>query len=139
MTTVQMPARRWAGDEADEAPPAPTVLVSSRDGHEVPRVAGAVKLATVAQAAGWTVQQTYALADVPDRYYLNGNLAKAAHRLASVAVRFQRFGDFAGFAVWHRLDEGRWSFASGMLGFVGYGLRELTAKLTAPVDEGRAA
>ena len=136
-TPVTMPARRWADDEPAEATP-PVVLVSSRDGHEVPRVAGAVKLAAVAEAAGWTARQTYALADVPERRYQNGNVATAPFRVASVAVRLSR-GAQRGYALWRSVDEGPWRFADALLGFVGYGLRDLTAALAAPVGEGRAA
>lgn len=138
-TPVQMPARRWAGNEPAEVAAPPVVLVSSRDGHEVPRVAGAVKLAAVAEAAGWSVRQTYALADVPERRYQNGNVAKTAHRLHSVVVRFTRPDDFAGHAAWWRVDEGPWRFDGAQLGMARYGLRELTAALQVPVDEGRAA
>lgn len=111
-----MPARKW-GDE-DEAPAAPpVVLVSSRDGAEVPRVAGAARLAKLAESHGWTVRLTYALAEVPERFYLNGRLAKAAHRLASVVVRMVRGAD-RGWAAWHGEDGAAWRFTVAYFGVV---------------------
>lgn len=106
-----MPARRWHDDPKPEVPQ-PTVLVSSRDGAEVPHVAGAARLAEAAEAAGWTVRQTYALADVP------ATSRRAAHRLASVVVRLhcQRDGR-AGWATWHRPDDrDKWRSVGGVLG-----------------------
>jgi hypothetical protein len=122
-TDVQMPARRW-GDEPAEVAPTPVVVTSSRDDAPVPVVAGALRFVKAITAAGWTVRQTYAVADVP----AHGRVK--AHRLASIAVRFRRFGDFAGYATWYRRDDGPWRYAGGQLGMNLYGLRELTARLT---------
>jgi len=119
MTTATMPARKW-GDEPAPEPVVPVVLVSSRGGAPVPHVADAVKLAEVAEAHGWTVRQTYALAKIDDRYFLNGRLAKAAHELASVAVRMAR-GAVRGWAVWHREGAGSWAFACAYIGATRYG------------------
>ena len=87
----------------------PIILISSHDHAPSPRVAGAVKLAALAHAHGWVTDVTYALADVPDEYYLNGNLAHPAHRLASVVVRLLR-PRAVGWASWHREDDGAFGF-----------------------------
>jgi hypothetical protein len=132
-TDVQMPARRW-GDEAPTVAPVPIVLVSSRDEAPVPAVPGAVRFARAIEAAGWAVRQTYAVADVP------ASGRTKAHRLHSIAVRFRRAGDFAGYATWYRRDEGAWRFMAGYLGLAQHGLRDLTARLTAHIDgSGRPA
>jgi len=117
---IAMPARVWDKEEAPTAPP--EVLVSSRDGAPVPPVAGAVRLAALAEKHGWATLTTYALAAVPERLYLNGNVAKAAHRLASVAVRLAH-GVVRGYAMWHNEDEHGWRFASAWLGTTQYGWR----------------
>jgi hypothetical protein len=106
----------WASDVDDAPEAAPEILVSSRDGAPVPRIAGAVKLAAVAQAHGWSARQTYALAAVPERS------RKAAHRLASVAVRLAR-GAARGWAVWHKIDEGSWLFVCAFIGIERCGWR----------------
>jgi hypothetical protein len=122
--SILIPRRRWGG-EPRPAVPRPIVLVSSRDGAQVPNVAGAARLARAAEAAGWLARQTYALADVP------AAPRRAAHRLASVAVRFARVGAF-GWATWHSVDDGPWRYAGGCLAFERLGLRELTARVSAP-------
>jgi len=118
-----MPARVW-GDEPKPEAPRPVVLVSSRDGFAVPRVAGAVRLAKAAEAAGWAARQTYAFALVP------ATSRRAAHGLSSVAVRLAR-GAARGFAVWHRIDDGAWKFDCAVLGMRTLGAREFTARVIA--------
>lgn len=117
---IAMPARRW-GDEPKPAAPAPTVLVSSRDGAPVPVVTGAVRLARAAEAGGWTVRQTYALADVP------ATGRAAARRLASVAVRLGG-PKGRGWAVWHRIDEQPWRFTEAHLIRTGGSVEQLGAR-----------
>lgn len=128
MTVVVMPRRRWADEPAPETP-RPRVLVSSYDGADVPYIPRAAQLAGAAEAAGWTVGQTYALAEVP------ASSRRPAHRLASVAVRLTRHG-VTGWAVWYRVDSGAatgaWRFASAALGLRCVGFRELVAAVTAP-------
>lgn len=124
MTAVVMPARRWGDESAAEAP-APTVLVSSRDGAPVPAVPAVARLAAAAKLAGWAVRQTYALADVPAAG------RRAAHQFASVAVRIQR-GDVAGFAVWGSTDGGAWKFEGAVLGMRRLGARAFAAEVKAP-------
>lgn len=121
MSTFVMPVRRWKNDPAPEQPQ-PVVLVSSREDAPVPRVAGAARLAAAAEAAGWTVRLTYALAEVP------ATSRRATHRLASVAVRLAR-GPVRGWACWHQVDDGNWRFDTSCLGFRRLGARELTAAL----------
>lgn len=124
-TAFVMPARKW-GKEQPAVAPAPTVAVSSRDGHPVPHVAGAARLAKAAEAAGWAARQQYALAEVPE------TSRKAAHLLHSVAVRLHR-GAVRGWAVWHREgDDGSWRFAEAFLDWRRVGVRELTAALAVP-------
>lgn len=118
---MAMPARTW-GKAEPAAPRLPKVLVSSRDGHEVPSVTAAARLAKVAEAAGWSVRQTYALAEVP------ATSRKGEHLLHSVAVRLAR-DEVRGWAVWHREDEGAWRFACAQLDRRPLGARELTAAL----------
>lgn len=108
--------RRW-GPAATVTPPIPLVLVSSRDGHPVPHVAGAARLARLAEAHGWVVEQTYALALVPERRYDNGNVAKAAHRRASVVVRLRR-GTARGYGMWDHEGGGEgpgWRYSAGLV------------------------
>jgi hypothetical protein len=123
MTPYVMPARKWADDEPQEAL-RPVVLVSSRDGHPVPPVAAAVRLAKAADAAGWTARATYALADVPQGW----NRCRKDYRLASVGVRFARAG-VRGWACWYEVDDGGWKFAVAYLGRRKLGARELTKAL----------
>lgn len=124
--TVAIPARRW-GDEPRQPAPAPVVLVSSRDGADVPHVAGAARLAAAARAAGWTVLQQYALADVPDGWPA---AVSKAHRRASVAVLLARRGH-RGWAVWASRDGGKWTFDSAQMDGRALGARALTAALVA--------
>lgn len=124
MTAVTMPARRW-GDEAKPATPQPTVVVSSRDGFDVPHVAGAARLAKAAEAAGWTVRQTYAFAECPAGW----TRGREAYRFASVAVRLRR-GSVAGFAIWGSTDGGSWKFEGALLETRCLGLRAFTAAVT---------
>jgi len=132
-TDVMMPTRKW-GDEEELEAPRPTVLVSSRDGAAVPKVRNAALLARLAESHGWAVRQTYALAAVPEQHYKNGNLAHAEHRLHSVAVRLWR-APVSAYAVWYRVDGGKWRFASARRGMHLYGLREFSALLgVAPLD-----
>ena len=98
------------------------IIVSSRDDGPMPRVAGAETLAAKATAHGWTARVTYAVADVPDRYFDNGNLAKPAHRVASVVVRLRRDPD-RGWAAWLAEDGGPFQFDHAYVGLVRYGLR----------------
>jgi hypothetical protein len=98
-----MPKRKWKDDEPAPAP-IPYVLVSSRDGRGDPPEAGNRSAAwrsitRGAEKLGWAVTVTYALAWIADRYFLNGNLAKAAHHVHSVALRVAR-GTARGVAVW---------------------------------------
>lgn len=98
-----MPKRKWRDDEP--APPVvPYVIVSSRDGRGDPpevaaRSAAWRSVKRNAEKLGWTVTVTYALAWLGDRYFLNGNLAKAAHHVHSVALRLVRDG-VRGVGVW---------------------------------------
>lgn len=119
-----MPKRDWGDDEREPAP-APYVIVSSRQGRgdpaEVPNRSAAWRsVARRAVAAGWSVTITYALAWTADRYYLNGNLAKAAHHVHSVALRIAR-GAVRGFGVWQvestlpEVPASGWSFDSGRI------------------------
>lgn len=119
-----MPPRKWKTAEPD--PPAVTyVIVSSRDGRgDPPEVSNrsaawrAVKRA--AEKAGWTVTVTYALAWTADRFFLNGNLAKAAHHVHSIALRVAR-GAMRGYGSWWvesaspEVPAAGWSFDSGRL------------------------
>ena len=122
-----MPTRTW-GDEQPPEPAKPVILVSSRDGAPVPRVGAIERLVKVAEAAGWLTVPTYALAAVPDRYYLNGNLAKSAHALASIAVWFARDGQ-RGWAVWHNEDDQGWQFRCAYVGSTRHGARSFAAAL----------
>lgn len=98
-----MPARKWKTDEPE--PPAVTfVIVDSRAGKGDPpdvgnRSAAWRSVKRAAEKAGWAVTVTYALAWTADRFYLNGNLAKAAHHVHSVALRLVR-GAVRGVGVW---------------------------------------
>lgn len=131
MTTYAMPARKWANEPEPEAP-RPTVLVSSRDDAPVPHVGGAARVAKAAAAAGWTVRQTYSLADVPAMPRMR------AHRLAKVVVRLAR-GQVLGWGAWCQIDGGPWRYDGGMLatrkpggGYAGtlrVGARDLMAAL----------
>jgi len=127
MAEITVPGRRWGDEDTAPAEP-PTVIVSSRDGEPVPRVGAALRLAKTAEANGWTVRLTYALASVPERFYLNGRLAKAAHMLASVALRLAR-GAERGFAVWTNADDGGWRFDCAYIGPHRLGARDLPARL----------
>jgi hypothetical protein len=119
-----MPKRKWKEDEPEPAP-IPYVLVSSREGRGDPgevgnRSAAWRSVRRAAERAGWTVTVTYALAWSADRFYLNGNLAKAAHHVHSVALRVAR-GAVRGFGVWWvesptpEVPAGGWSFDSGRM------------------------
>lgn len=121
-----MPKRRWKDDEPAPTP-VPYVIVSSRDGYGDPaqvdnRSAAWRSIARRAAAAGWTVTVTYALAWTADRFYLNGNLAKAAHHVHSVALRLAR-GAVRGYGSWWvesqspEVPAAGWSFDAGR--FVG--------------------
>lgn len=124
MPDIQFPERDW-GDEAPAPEVVPYVLVSSNDGHGDPAVVGARNagwraVRRAAEAAGWTVRTTYALAWIADRYYLNGKIAKAAHHVHSIALRMARDGQRA-VAVWRRetvmpdVPVNEWSFDFGMV------------------------
>lgn len=119
-----MPKRKWKDDEPAPATP-PLILVSSHDGHGDPagvsnRSAAwrSVKRAAERPELGWTVTVTYALAWLADRYFLNGNLAKGAHHVHSVALRLAR-GAQRGAAVWvaesatPEVPDKGWAFDSG--------------------------
>ena len=117
-----MPERKWKTDEVTPEP-VPFIIVSSRDGVGDPPGAGNRSAAwrSVRKAAernGWTVTVTYALAWTADRYFLNGNLAKAAHHVHSVALRVVR-GVARGAAVWcvesstPEVPAAGWSFDMG--------------------------
>jgi len=121
----RMPARDW-GDAEPEPVELPTVLVSSRDGAPVPRVAAAVRLEAAAVAAGWTARQTYALARIPT------TSRKAEHELATVAVRMtRRDGGRAGWglAVWHNVDGAGWRFAHAFVNGDMLGARSIVEAL----------
>lgn len=138
---IEYPERVWGDEELAPALP-PLVLVSSRDGRgdpvEVPnRNAAWRSMVSKATAGGWECRVTYALAWLADRFYGNGNIAKAAHHVHSVAVRMTRGAERA-VAVWWRettlpdlpLDE--WA---GKLYMFGHerrplGAREFKARLT---------
>ncbi len=126
--TITYPARKWADDDDETLPCVPTVIVSSRDGEPVPRVGAVARLAKLAEANGWTVRVTYALAAVPDRWHKNGNLARAAHMLASVALRLAR-GAVRGFAVWTNEDDEGWRFDVAYIGRERIGARGIGARL----------
>lgn len=121
MSDIVMPKRRWSNEPKPEEPQ-PIVLVSSRDDAPVPAVAGAARLVKAAEAAGWTTRSTYALADMP------ATSRRAAHKLASVAVRLGR-GPSHGWACWYQVDGGTWRFANGCLDMRLLGARELTTAL----------
>jgi hypothetical protein len=102
------------------------VLRSSQDRGPVPTVRLAQRLAESAKACGWAARITYAIAEVPDRYFDNGNLAKAAHRIASVVVRLRRMesdSDIRGWATWLAEDAGGWRFDHAYIALTRYGLR----------------
>jgi len=85
-------------EDPPEPEPTLTVLVSSRAGHPVPVVAGAVRLEKLALAHRFTVRQTYALAQGADRL------------VASVVVRMGGPDPLrAAWAAWVRKGEG-WRF-----------------------------
>src|SRR5262245_54206126 len=103
----------------------PYVLVSSRDGRGEPdgisaRSASWRAVQRKAEAAGWTVRLTYALAWIADQFHRNGNLAKAAHHVHSIALRMARGAERA-IAIWHGIslmpdppDKG-WKFDLGWI------------------------
>lgn len=115
-------------DQVEPMPGLPAPEVPARDATDAETPTGARRLAAAAQGHGWTVRVTYARGTWrgtrgPDRI------------VESVAVRFRRAGDFAGWAVWR---DGK--FAEAQLGMVRYGLRDLTAALAAATDvSGRPA
>ena len=88
---------------------APVILKSSRDVSDWPRIPAAVRIVLAATKHGWTVTPTFAVADVPDPFYLNGHMKTAAHRVASIAVRIAR-GTDRGWAIWHSIGDGDWRF-----------------------------
>lgn len=106
-----------------------TVLVSSRDegpadeAWVAERVANAARLAEAAREHGWTVRLTFARADIADRYYLKGTLAKPAHVLESVAVRLAR-GSVRGYAIWY-CEGAKWKFAHAYLNGARHGHRSI--------------
>lgn len=131
---TRMPARKW-GDEPAEVAVPPIILVSSRDNAAVPYVPGPARLARAAEANGWAARQTYALAQVPERRFLNGNVARAAHTHESIAVRLRRAptGE-SGWAVWVSEDGHKWTFDGAMIGRQRCLLRALVARIAAPLD-----
>jgi len=82
----------------------------------------------LARAGGWRARLTYALAEVPARYHGNGNLARAAYRCETVAVRLFRPGQRAR-AVWESDDGGPWRFTHAWLGLDQLGLRQFTERI----------
>lgn len=112
--------RKWKADEVVEAKR--TILVAASDGAPVPAVAGAVKLAAAAEANGWTAKLTYALVEVGDAFYLNGNLRQAAHRLASVCVALRR-PPSGGYAAWYSADDAPYGFDRAFIDFARHGWR----------------
>lgn len=92
---------------------APVIVVSSRDREPAPHVLNAAKLAELAAAKGWAVEQTYAVADI------------AEVRIHSVVVRLAG----RGFAVWLRRDEQPWHFAAGFMGVRRLGFKALCAAI----------
>jgi hypothetical protein len=110
-----------ATDDVAPLPEHPAPVVPARDATDAERGgprSGVRMLERAAVAAGWAVRVTYA------RGTYDGGRSQRV--VDSVAVRFRRPGDFAGYAVWR---DGR--FGGAQLGLVPYGLRELTARLTA--------
>lgn len=104
---IVIPPRDWGDDGAAPTPP-PTIVCSSRDGHGDPgpewvpnRTAPWRGVAKRAGAAGWAVRITYALAWVPDAYWLHAGLRKAAHYVHTIAVRLSKGAERA-VAVWRR-------------------------------------
>lgn len=71
-------------------------VISSRDPATLPRVAAVVSLADLARGAGWHVRVGYAVVRLPERTYLNGNEARAAHELRTIVVAFRRPGTTIG-------------------------------------------
>lgn len=105
----------------------PTVLIGSSEQHPVPPIRGALKLTGLAEANGWTARPTYALAEMPDEFYLNGNLARPAHRLATVVVRLRR-SPSRGWASWHSEDDSTFRFVNAFVDLERFGWG-LAAKL----------
>lgn len=129
--TSTLPRRKWADDEEDiEA--TPIVVISSRDGAEVPHVTAAANLAELAKAHGWTVGQTYALASMPEETYRNGRRKQAAHMLHTVCVRLMRRapGLECGFAIWCRVDDGGWRFRTAWIQGEQHGARSAAQRVT---------
>lgn len=124
MTAPTVPTRRW-GPVERPAEPVPTILVSSREPASLPRVAGAVKLGDAARAAGWFVRIGYSKVEVPDRFYANGNLAKAAHGLECVGVWLRRPPTGRGWAMWNSVDGGNWRFDHAFLGMTKHGAKSI--------------
>lgn len=139
---IVIPPRDWGDDEPAPAV-IPTVIVSSRDGYGDPGAAIVANrrapwrgLAVRAAKAGWTVRTTYALAHVPDTYYLNGNLRKHAHYVHTIALRLVK-GAARAAAVWARetfdgvCPGDEWACDMAMMGRSVLGLRAWTAAVMA--------
>lgn len=136
---IVIPPRDWG--DADEAAPVVVaeVLISSRDGYGDPgpeavdnRRAAWRGIARRAAAAGWAVRVTYALAHMPDQFYLHGGLKKAAHYVHTIAVRLARGGARAA-VVWRReyvaltIPPDGWACDMAAVGRRMMGLREFGA------------
>jgi hypothetical protein len=136
--TSTLPERRWGPAPARE-PVEAVVITSSRDGAEVPRVEGAARLIRDATYGGWSARQTYAHARLPDQFHLNGNLAKPAHDLHTVAVRLKHHRYPAppehAVAIWCReetaADPGKWRFRTAWFCGELVGARELARRVSA--------
>jgi hypothetical protein len=130
---IVIPPRDWGDDDDDGAPARVVILVSSRDGKGDPgpalvptRCAPWRNMVGRAVKAGWSgARLTYALADLDDQYYKNGNLKKAGHYVHTIALRCGP----ATFAVWRvEHDEPTppgegWSFSTGFVKGLHYGAR----------------
>lgn len=114
--TAPTTSRMWTVEEKPAAPE-PVILVSSRDGAEVPFVRSVVKLVKVAESHGWTARQTYALAEMTGK--------RGAYQLGSVVVRLARDGLPLGFAIWHQRDNDGWRFGSAQIRLARHTFREL--------------
>lgn len=91
-------------------------VISTRDGVPAPATAKeALRCLALAESSGWQARLGYAWAQVPDRWYENGNLATAAHALESVGLYAVR-GRFRLAAFWHSTNGGSWSFESAWCG-----------------------
>jgi hypothetical protein len=106
------------------------IIISSRDQTALPLVAGAARLADLARTAGWYVRVGYAVAEVSERWYLNGNLDRAAHQIQTVMVGILR-PPAVGRALWELCSDRPtgWRFAHAFLGVEKLNLAELVERI----------